>query len=112
MADAVVEALTARLGAAAVTSGEAINPDDCHDESLHAAGTVPRAVVRPRSTADVVAVVEVCREHGTPIVPRGSGTGLSGPRPRAPTASSWRSTPWRRSSRSTPRTRSPSSALG
>jgi glycolate oxidase len=78
MTDAVVEALTQRLGPGAVTSGVAINPDDCHDESLHAAGTVPLAVVRPRSTADVVAIVQVCAEHKTPIVPRGSGTGLSG----------------------------------
>ncbi len=76
--DQVVAALAARLDADRVTAGEAINPDDCHDESLHAAGTRPLAVLRPRSTAEVVAIVEVCAAHGTPIVPRGSGTGLSG----------------------------------
>jgi glycolate oxidase len=78
VADQAVAALATRLDADRVAVGEAINPDDCHDESLHAAGTRPLAVVRPRSTADVVAIVEVCAAHATPIVPRGSGTGLSG----------------------------------
>jgi len=32
--------------------------------------------VRPRTTADVVAVVRVAQELGTPIVPHGSGTGV------------------------------------
>jgi glycolate oxidase len=32
----------------------------------------------PTSTAEVAAVVGVCRDHGRPFVPRGSGTGLSG----------------------------------
>jgi glycolate oxidase len=77
-ADPLVADLVARLGDAQVASGSSINPDDCHDESLHAPGTLPRCVVRPRSTADVVAVVEACSAHGAPIVPRGSGTGLSG----------------------------------
>jgi glycolate oxidase len=76
--DQVVAALVARLDADRVTAGETINADDCHDESLHAANTRPLAVVRPRSTDEVVAVVEVCAASGTPIVARGSGTGLSG----------------------------------
>jgi len=32
----------------------------------------------PTSTAEVAATVAVCRDHGRPFVPRGSGTGLSG----------------------------------
>ena len=32
----------------------------------------------PTTTAEVAAVVRVCRDHGRPFVPRGSGTGLSG----------------------------------
>ncbi|MEA2642653.1 MAG: hypothetical protein QOF51_4047, partial [Chloroflexota bacterium] len=32
--------------------------------------------VRPRTTEDVVAVVRVARESGTPIVPHGAGTGV------------------------------------
>jgi glycolate oxidase len=38
----------------------------------------PALVVLPGSTAEVVEVVKACRAAGRPIVPRGSGTGLSG----------------------------------
>jgi glycolate oxidase len=36
------------------------------------------AVVRPRSTEEVRAVVRLAAEHRVPVVPRGAGTGLSG----------------------------------
>ena len=39
---------------------------------------VPIAVVLPRTIDDVIATVEVCREHGVPILPRGGGTSLAG----------------------------------
>lgn len=38
----------------------------------------PRLVVLPGSTEEVAEVVRVAREAGVPLVPRGSGTGLSG----------------------------------
>ena len=38
----------------------------------------PDAVVLPRDTAQVQAVVRACYDHDVPIVPRGAGTGLSG----------------------------------
>jgi FAD/FMN-containing dehydrogenase/Fe-S oxidoreductase len=38
----------------------------------------PLAVVRPRTVADVVAVVEYAAENHLPIHPRGAGTGLAG----------------------------------
>src|SRR5438046_1731065 len=38
----------------------------------------PDVVVVPRSTADVVAAMRVAAETGTPIVPRGAGTGQTG----------------------------------
>ncbi|MDQ3930369.1 MAG: FAD-binding protein, partial [Chloroflexota bacterium] len=38
---------------------------------------VPMVVVLPTSTEQVRAVVRLCYEEGIPIVPRGSGTGLS-----------------------------------
>src|SRR6266576_3781652 len=38
----------------------------------------PGLVVLPRSTEEVVQVVRLARAAGLPIVPRGSGTGLSG----------------------------------
>jgi glycolate oxidase len=39
---------------------------------------MPDLVVLPRSSAEVLAVVRRCLEAGTPIVPRGAGTGLIG----------------------------------
>ncbi len=39
---------------------------------------VPGAVVLPKSTAEVQAVVRSCAKHGVPFVARGAGTGLSG----------------------------------
>jgi glycolate oxidase len=48
------------------------------DQGFGAAAGTPQAVVRAESTDDVVAVVRACIEHRVPIVPRGSGTGLSG----------------------------------
>ena len=41
------------------------------------AGT-PLAVVFPRSTEQVAAVLRLAHEHGTAVVPRGAGSGLSG----------------------------------
>ncbi len=38
----------------------------------------PRAVVLPATTEEVAAVVQWCARTGTPFVPRGAGTGLSG----------------------------------
>ncbi len=35
-------------------------------------------VAFPRSTPDIVACVRIAAEHGLPVVPRGSGTGLAG----------------------------------
>jgi glycolate oxidase len=39
---------------------------------------MPDAVVLPTTSAQVQAVVRLCRKDGVPIVPRGSGTGLIG----------------------------------
>jgi glycolate oxidase subunit GlcD len=38
----------------------------------------PLAVLLPATTAEVAAIVRVCREHEVAFVPRGAGTGLSG----------------------------------
>lgn len=75
---AILDELLQTLGADHVRSGADINPDDLHDESLHPEPRIPLAVVRPRSTADVVAIARSASAHGIPLVPRGSGTGLSG----------------------------------
>jgi glycolate oxidase len=47
------------------------------DALVHLRAT-PGAVVLPTSTADVQAVVRLCRRAGVPFVARGNGTGLSG----------------------------------
>ncbi|MEX3107633.1 MULTISPECIES: FAD-binding and (Fe-S)-binding domain-containing protein [unclassified Streptomyces] len=39
---------------------------------------VPLGVVAPRDDADVIAALEICREHGVPVVPRGGGTSIAG----------------------------------
>ncbi|MFG2128863.1 FAD-binding and (Fe-S)-binding domain-containing protein [Streptomyces sp. NPDC048751] len=39
---------------------------------------VPLGVVAPRDADDVAAVLEVCRERGVPVVPRGGGTSIAG----------------------------------
>jgi glycolate oxidase subunit GlcD len=49
---------------------------ECDGLTLHRAA--PGAVVFPRTTAEVAAVVRACRRAGVPFVPRGAGTGLSG----------------------------------
>src|SRR4051794_15410832 len=39
---------------------------------------VPAAVVLPRSTDEVAAVLRTASRHGVPVVPRGAGSGLAG----------------------------------
>jgi glycolate oxidase len=48
------------------------------DQSQLTTSAVPAAVVVPRSTADVVAVVKAAAACGLPVVARGAGSGLSG----------------------------------
>ena len=48
------------------------------DQAMLAPAGTPAAVVLPRSTADVVAVMQVAARHGVPVVPRGAGSGLAG----------------------------------
>jgi glycolate oxidase len=47
-------------------------------DGLSALRTIPAAVVLPRSTAEVQAVVKICAQYQIPFVARGAGTGLSG----------------------------------
>jgi glycolate oxidase len=47
-------------------------------DGLAALRTIPAAVVLPRSTAEVQAIVKICAHHQIPFVARGAGTGLSG----------------------------------
>ncbi len=74
---ALVETLRAIVGARSVLS----RPEELlvyEADGLTLGAHPPDAVVLPRSTEEVVAVVSACRAAGVPFVPRGAGTGLSG----------------------------------
>ncbi|MBN2631411.1 MAG: FAD-binding protein [Rhodobacteraceae bacterium] len=47
-------------------------------DALTAYRCPPLAVVLPRTTAEVSAVLRLCHEENVPVVPRGSGTSLAG----------------------------------
>jgi glycolate oxidase len=66
------------LPAADVLFGEDISDDYTHDEALTAEPVRPLAVVRPRDTEAVAAVMHIADELGIPVTARGAGTGLSG----------------------------------
>lgn len=66
------------VGADHVLTGERISEDYARDEGLTTKPLVPRAVVRPATTAQVAAVLRACHEHEVSVTARGSGTGLSG----------------------------------
>jgi glycolate oxidase len=75
--DAVLRGLQAVLPADAVISDAAeTRAYEC--DALTAYRCAPLAVVLPRSTAEVSAVLKVCSPLGVKVVPRGSGTSLAG----------------------------------
>ncbi|TWI63599.1 glycolate oxidase [Pseudoduganella lurida] len=55
---------------------EDTRPYEC--DGLSAFRQPPLAVALPEDEMQVLAVLDVCRGHGVPVVPRGAGTGLSG----------------------------------
>jgi glycolate oxidase len=76
--DPVVADLLAALPADRVLTDPDVVAPYLHDEAEWAPHGRAAAVVRPRSTAEVAAVVGVCARHLRPLVSRGAGTGLSG----------------------------------
>ena len=73
----LLDELRATLGDGAVLEGEAMGTRPGSDMSL--TGTaLPRAVVRPRSTEQVAAVLRICNEAGAPLIAQGGLTGLAG----------------------------------
>jgi len=75
------ESLAARLADAlrhgqVIAQGEALRPYEC--DGLSAYRATPLAVAIPTSEEEVAAVMKVARDTSTPLVARGSGTGLSG----------------------------------
>ncbi|HQR23700.1 MAG TPA: FAD-linked oxidase C-terminal domain-containing protein [Steroidobacteraceae bacterium] len=74
---ALVRKLRESLGKEAVlASAESCVAFDC--DALTAHRRTPDLVVLPTDTAGVQAVLRIAAAHGTPVVARGAGTGLSG----------------------------------
>ncbi|MEV0942625.1 FAD-linked oxidase C-terminal domain-containing protein [Micromonospora wenchangensis] len=74
----LLDDLRAALGDEAVLTDPDLLRLHRRDEAdLCSAGT-PLVVVRPRDTAQVVAVVRAAARHGVPVVPQGARTGLAG----------------------------------
>ena len=73
----VAAALRAVLPERAVLADpEDTRPYEC--DGLAAYRQLPLVVTLPDDETQVLAILEVCRDLGVPIVPRGAGTGLSG----------------------------------
>ena len=73
----IVDALVSIVGASAVLT----RAEDVVPYSFDGTAVLyerPSAVVFPQTTEQVVSCVQLAGTHGTPIVTRGSGTGLSG----------------------------------
>ena len=71
------EELIAALDAQRVVTGADELRRHGTDEGWHAPAA-PDVVVYPRDTEEAAAVVRICRDHETPIVPFGAGTSLEG----------------------------------
>ncbi len=75
--DAIVAGLRDLLPEACVIADETgRRAYEC--DAVSAYRQLPLAVVLPRNTAEVSAVLRYCHEEGVPVVPRGAGTSLSG----------------------------------
>lgn len=72
-----LQALRQTLGAEAVLSGDAV-PARYHTDWSGTPPVAPLALVRPRSTEDVSAILRLCHQHRVPVVPQGGLTGLAG----------------------------------
>src|SRR3954464_15721640 len=66
------------LGADSVLLDPDVTAAYARDQAMLAPAGTPAAVVLPRTTADVVAVMQVASRCGVPVVPRGAGSGLAG----------------------------------
>ena len=83
---AIVDDLTAALGADKVRTDEATRTERRHDywvrswlrDHLGQPGALPACVVRPAGVADVQATLRVARNAGAPVIPVGLGSGVVG----------------------------------
>jgi glycolate oxidase len=73
-----VAELTDALGPGSVLTDPDVTVSYARDQAMLAEAGTPAAVVLPRSTDEVVAVMRTASRHGVPVVPRGAGSGLAG----------------------------------
>ncbi|NRP73050.1 putative FAD-linked oxidoreductase [Ensifer psoraleae] len=73
----VIEDLTRSLGEAVVLTGERVAERHRSDASL-TGRSLPKAVLRPASVAEVAAALKICNDHRQSVVPQGGMTGLAG----------------------------------
>jgi glycolate oxidase len=75
--DPLIQRLQSVLPASCIVSDQvSMKTYECDGLSAHR--QMPRVVVLPKTVEQVKAVMKICRETETPIVPRGAGTSLSG----------------------------------
>ncbi|OUZ12183.1 FAD-binding oxidoreductase [Aeromicrobium sp. PE09-221] len=74
----VIEELARELPAGTVVTDTEILTSYARDRELWAPSATPLAVVRPRSTEQIGAVMRWASRHTIPVVPRGAGSGLAG----------------------------------
>ncbi|MCX8481392.1 MAG: FAD-binding protein [Sediminibacterium sp.] len=58
-----------------------VNPDDIEkyaSDQTEKLFFLPQLVLKPRTVAEISAILKICNEHLIPVTPRGGGTGLSG----------------------------------
>ena len=77
VAEAVLERIKAAVGPNGYTMDPAEIAPHCQSWRDNWHGWVPM-VVKPANADEVAAVVAICAESGTPIVPQGGNTGLTG----------------------------------
>jgi glycolate oxidase len=73
-----VRELQDALGPDSVLTDPDVTAAYARDQAMLAEAGVPAAVVLPRSTEEVAAVLRLASRHGVPVVPRGAGSGLVG----------------------------------
>lgn len=73
----VIEQLRSIVGANYVVTDAAVLRDYSHDETEELS-FLPEVVVKPRTAAEISAIMRLCNEQRIPVTPRGAGTGLSG----------------------------------
>lgn len=75
--DPLIKQLQTVLPASCIVSDKtSMKPYEC--DGLSAYRQMPRVVVLPETIEQIQAVMKICQQSDTPIVPRGAGTSLSG----------------------------------